>query len=134
MAQYEHLPIYKKAFELAAYFENIVRHFSRYHKYQIGAELRQQTRAILRHIIRANNAAEKAPHLEKLCELLEDLKISVRLAKEAKAFANFNSFAHSINQVVDLCRQNEGWLKSTLQKSGRPESSLHAGAGEERAN
>jgi hypothetical protein len=103
MAQYEHLPIYKKAFDLAVYFDNVVRNFSRYHKYQIGAELRQQSREVLRQIIRANNAVEKAPHLEKLRELLEDLKITVRLAKEAKAFANFNSFEYSINQVVDSC-------------------------------
>jgi len=30
MAQYEHLPIYLKAMEVAVYFENTVRHFSRY--------------------------------------------------------------------------------------------------------
>ncbi len=129
MAQYEHLPIYKKAFDLTVYFDNLVRNFSRYHKYQIGAELRQQSREVLRQIIRANNATARAPYLEKLRELLEDLKISLRIAKEVKAFANFDSFQYSVNQVVDLCRQNEGWLKSTLQKSGRPESSLHAGAG-----
>ncbi|MDZ7359776.1 MAG: four helix bundle protein [candidate division KSB1 bacterium] len=121
MAQYEHLPIYKKACDLALYFEKIVRHFSRYHKYQIGAELRLQSREVLRQIIRANNATEKAPHLEKLRELLEALKITVRVAKDLKVFANFNSFQYCVNEVVDLCRQNEGWLKSA-KASGRPES------------
>jgi len=33
MARYEHLPIYKKAMDLAVYLEKIVRGFSRYHKY-----------------------------------------------------------------------------------------------------
>ena len=33
MARYEHLPIYKKAFDLFLYFEKIVRKFSRYDKY-----------------------------------------------------------------------------------------------------
>ena len=41
MAQYEHLPIFKKAYDLTLYFEKIVRNFSRYHKYSVGAELRQ---------------------------------------------------------------------------------------------
>ena len=104
MAQYEHLPIYKKAYDLTIYFEKIVQNFSRYHKYQVGAELRQQSRAVLRQIVRANNAADRAPHLEKLRELLEDLKITVRVAKDLKAFANFDSFQYSVNQVVDLCR------------------------------
>ncbi len=41
MAQYEHLPIYKKAYDFALYYEKIVRGFSRYHKYTLGTELRQ---------------------------------------------------------------------------------------------
>ncbi len=36
MAYYENLPIYKKSLELAVYIENVVRNFSRYHKYTIG--------------------------------------------------------------------------------------------------
>ena len=38
MAQYEHLPIYKKAFDMTVYIENIVKGFSRYHKYTLGVE------------------------------------------------------------------------------------------------
>jgi hypothetical protein len=87
MAQYEHLPIYKKAFDLTVYFEKMVRNFSRYHKYGLGTELRQLSREVLRQIVRANNASEKTPQLEKLRELLEDLKITLRIAKEEKAFA-----------------------------------------------
>jgi len=34
MARYEHLPIYKKAMDLAIHLEKIVRNFSRYHKYK----------------------------------------------------------------------------------------------------
>jgi len=36
MAQYEHLPIYKAAFDLQIYFETIVRHFSRYAQIHIS--------------------------------------------------------------------------------------------------
>jgi len=59
MAQYEHLPIYKKAFELVVYFENIVRNFSRYHKYTLGSDLRRQSREVVRLIVRANNRADR---------------------------------------------------------------------------
>lgn len=40
MARYEHLPIYKIAMDLAMYLEQVVRNFSRYHKYTVGSEPR----------------------------------------------------------------------------------------------
>ncbi|NUM64653.1 four helix bundle protein, partial [candidate division KSB1 bacterium] len=114
MAQYEHLPIYKKAYDLTLYFEKIVRGFSRYDKYTLGAELRQLSREVMRLIRRANDAENKAAILLENRERLEDLKMTVRLCKDMRAFQNFNSFQYSINEVVDLCKQNEGWLKSAL--------------------
>lgn len=133
MAQYEHLPIYKKAYDLTLYFEKIVRNFSRYHKYSVGTELRQLSREVLRLIRQANNARDKTPLLLQLRERLEDVKIVIRLCKDLKAFNNFNSFQYSINEVVGLCRQNEGWLKAARQ-SGRPESSSHKSGKQERAH
>ena len=44
MAQYEHLPIYKQALDLAVYLEKAVSGFSRYHKYSVGAYLRRIVR------------------------------------------------------------------------------------------
>jgi hypothetical protein len=134
MAQYEHLPIYKKAYDFTVYIEKIVHNFSRYHKYTVGTELRELSREVLRLIRRANDAENKAPLLLQNRERLEDLKITIRLCKDLKAFANFNSFEYSINEVVGLCRQNEGWLKKALQKGGRPESASHTGVGPERAD
>ena len=114
MAQYEHLPIFKKAYDLTLYFEKVVRNFSRYHKYTVGAELRDLSREVLRLIRQANNAQNKAPLLLQNRERLEDLKILVRLCKDLRAFNNFNSFQYSINEVVGLSKQNEGWLKAAL--------------------
>jgi hypothetical protein len=36
MARYEHLAIYKKAFDFNLYVEQIVHNFSRYYKYTLG--------------------------------------------------------------------------------------------------
>ena len=44
MAQTEHLPIYKKTYDLCLYFEPVVRNFSRYHKYSLGQDLRDGAR------------------------------------------------------------------------------------------
>lgn len=133
MAQFEHLPIYKKAYDLTIYFENIVRNFSRYHKYTVGTELRQLSREALQLIRRANNSANKAPILEQLRERLEDLKLTIRLCKDLKSFPNFNSYQHSVNEVVNLCKQNEGWLKS-VRTGGQPESPFRSPKQGERAD
>ena len=112
MARYEHLPIYKKAFDLNLYFEKTVKHFSRYHKYTLGTELRDTARRVVRLIVQANNQEEKLQALLKLRELLEGLKLTIRLCKEVRAFNSFKSFQVAINQVIDISKQNEGWLKS----------------------
>lgn len=59
MAQYEHLPIYKKAMDLTVYIENIVRNFSKYHKYTLGTDLRNLSRTVVRLIIRANSEIDR---------------------------------------------------------------------------
>jgi hypothetical protein len=112
MAKYEHLPIYKKAFDTVVYFEQIVRHFSRYHKYTLGTDLRNTSREIVKLIVKANNARNKKPYLLAIRENLEDLKLLIRVSKEVRAFNNFNSFQHAIQLTVETSKQNEGWLKS----------------------
>jgi len=86
MARYEHLPIYKKAFDLNLYIENAVRHFSRYHKYTLGTELRDYARNVAKLIVRANNSHDKIEILSELRELLEQMKLTIRLCKEVRAF------------------------------------------------
>jgi hypothetical protein len=59
MARYEHLPIYKAALDITLHFEGLVAGFSRYHKYTLGTELRESSRAVLQQVLRANNAATR---------------------------------------------------------------------------
>ncbi len=66
MAQYEHLPIYRNAFDLSVYLENTVRNFSRYHKYTLGSDLRDISRQIVRLIIMVNSDRDKIATLEKV--------------------------------------------------------------------
>ena len=112
MARYEHLKIYKSAFDMVLYFENIVRGFSRYNKYTLGSELRNLSRNVLMLIIRANNRLDKNEVLMEIREKLEELQVNLRICREVKAFNNFNSFEVAIKNVVELSRQNEGWLRS----------------------
>jgi len=111
MARYEHLPIYKQAMDLTVYVEKIVRNFSRYHKYTLGSELRGKSREVVELIIRANSATERLSLLLELRQRLEGLKVLIRICKEVRAFHSLNSFVYSSSLVVELSRQNEGWIK-----------------------
>ena len=113
MARYEHLPIYKKAMELGIYLQDRVRNFSRYNKYSIGSDLRDLSRDIIRLVIRANSVEEKADVILELVITCEMLKTTIFFAKEARAFENFKAFQHAAGLATSLCKQSEGWLKSS---------------------
>lgn len=78
MALHESLPIYKKALDMAVYFEKIVRNFSRYHKYTVGSELRN---------------------------LSKEIVILIKIVKEIKAFRSFRSFEYSIKGGLTCLRR-----------------------------
>ena len=96
MAQTEHLPIYKAAYDFCLWCEQVVQGFSRYHKYALGADLRDGARGALKLVVRANARRDKTPVLLQLREELEELKVLLRLGQDVKAFANFKSFEHAI--------------------------------------
>ena len=99
------------------YFEKVVAGFSRYHQYTLGSELRNQSRGVVAAVVKANAARDKSAQLLMLRERLDELLITVRIAKEARAFKSFESFQYAIEQVISVCRQNEGWLRATREKA-----------------
>jgi hypothetical protein len=117
MARYEHLPIYKTAMDLAVYLEQVVRNFSRYHKYTLGSDLRQQSRELVTVIIRANSRREKLPVLYELRERLDALLVLLRIGQEVRAFQNVTAYGRAAELVVALSRQNEGWIKSQCRSA-----------------
>lgn len=120
MARYEHLPIFRAAFDLALHLEKIVQNFGRYHKYTLGTELRDRSRAVLERVIAANTAdAGRQEQLLKLRAELEQLKVLVRLCHQAGGFASTRSYLYVSEQVVGIAKQNEGWLRSTVNGGGR---------------
>lgn len=115
---------------MAVHFEKVAAGFSRYHKYTLGTELRNQSREVVTIIARANSAQNKAAKLLELREKLDELLISIRLAKEVQAFKSFKAYQFTVEQVASVCRQNEGWLRSVTGEQGKekqrgPESSRH---------
>ncbi len=91
MARYDHLPIDKKAFDMAVHFENGVAGFSRYHKYTLGTQLRDRSRAVVLSIIQANAAWDNTQSLLRRRWELEELLLIIRQCKEVQAFKSFKA-------------------------------------------
>ncbi len=104
MARYEHLPIYKTAMDLTVYLEQVVRNFSRYHKYTLGSDLRQQSRELVTLILRANSRREKLPVLYELRERLEALLVLLRIGQEVRAFQSVASYGRAAELAVKFLR------------------------------
>jgi 23S rRNA-intervening sequence protein len=122
MAKYEHLPIYKRAMELTVHIENTVKSFSRYHKYTLGADLRNAARELAVLVMRANSRRDKIMLLTELRDKSEEMKALLIIGKETKAFASFKQFQAAAELAVEISRQSEGWLRS---QSGKRTESPH---------
>jgi len=119
MARYEHLPIFRHAYDLTLELDRRVHRFSRYHKYSIGSDLRDTSRELLRLIIWANNTAERRTVLEDIRRQAEYLKVMLRLAYETGAFPGGNkAYLFLAERAVEIAKQNEGWIKSGLSTAG----------------
>lgn len=120
MSLYEELPVYKAAQDMAVYFERVVRHFERYHKYTLGVEIRTLAHRILILVAKANTRQAREESLIEALEKLEELKITLRLCKEVKAFNSFKSFEVATKSIIEVSKQCEGWLRSQNPSSGKP--------------
>ncbi len=118
---YENLPIYKLATELAVRMDKVVREFSRFHKYALGARLRNSALDLVLLVARANRREERVAALDLLCRQVEELKVMLNLGKELQAFQSFREFAQLMEQVVNIARQAEGWRRKCLPAAVRPE-------------
>jgi len=114
----EALPIYRSALALAVYMEQIVRGFEKYHKYTMGVEFRQKSKALLFAISRANMSEERMVALTELRDHCEEMKMLLQLGKELRVFRSFKQFEHSSLLAVTVCKQAQAWLGSTKKMRG----------------
>ncbi len=119
MRHLNHLPIWRDATRLLLAIEQAVRVFPRYHKYTLGTELRRQPMQVCRLIMRAaDQRAEQTQWLQQLVTAVDDLKLSVQLAKELEAFRSFTEFQVIAELAVAV--ENSAGLCLTAQQS-RPD-------------
>jgi len=107
MARYEHLTIFRNAIDLTVYIEQVVRNFSRYHKYTIGTRLREKSWDIVELIIKVNNNFFIYTVFRYPIDRLENLLAVVN--SYLAHFAYANSF-----RLVQRILTGEGWIYEYL--------------------
>lgn len=112
MARYDHLPIFKKSYDLCLEIERQIKDFSRDYKYTIGTEIRELAYEIPALIMIANNQHNKKKYLEELWIKLEKLKLFIRLAFDLKCLKSLKHYEILSGILTEISKQNEGWLKS----------------------
>ena len=123
MARYEHLPIYRAAFELTVYIESLVSRMSKRFKYALGQRLQKSALEIVVLIVKVQNVPlnEKRPLLSQLGVEIEVLNL-LHLSKEMNALPTLKSYEHSARLTVSVAKQAAGWLKSCKNSQKWPES------------
>lgn len=112
-------PIARLSHRILADVENAVRRFARFHKYSTGADLRVGAMQVARCVHKAwRDSDQRLSRVLELCSAVDDLKISLQLTKEVKAFGSFAEFEALAKLVNELGAQSGGWLKS-LQSKGQ---------------
>jgi hypothetical protein len=117
-------PIAKVSERLHLDIELAVRRFPRYHRYQVGADLRRQVADVRRLVDRAWRDHAKQLHwTQQLVWAIDELRLTMQMGSQLHAFASFAQFEALIRQLEDLGRQVGGWLKrqqSHLQGQNPP--------------
>jgi hypothetical protein len=116
-------PIARLSHRILTDVENAVRRFPRFHKYNIGADLRAHAMQVARCIHKAwRDPEHRLARVLELCSAVDDLKISMQLGKAVKAFGSFAEFEALAKLVNELGARSGGWLKSLQSKSQNAEA------------
>jgi hypothetical protein len=108
-------PIIKAAERLLVDIEQAVRVFPRYHRYQVGADVRRQAAEVLRLALRAwRDRPHQRRWVERLVWAVDDLKQSLQIAKLLQAYRSFRQFEHLARSAEQLGAQAGGWRRQLI--------------------
>ena len=111
MAQYEHLPVFKKSYDLLLTIYQSVGMFGKEFKYTIGEKLKNEALELIVCIYKANSRVEKTGMIGQAMEHLELVRLYIRISKDLKQITLkkmifLNEFIESIS------KQLTGWEKA----------------------
>lgn len=112
MARYEHLAIYRTAYDLLSLIEKYVQNMPRPTKPVLGMRMHTLCEKISKQVTRANSAADpdKIPFLRRLLERQAELELLLRLCKD-KQYISIPQYARAIELTASVGKQANGWIR-----------------------
>lgn len=111
MALSNHLPIYKKTYDLGLLVKQLVSNFRRSYRSH-GVKLDDECLELSLLIYRANVAANKRQHLNQLLERLEVVNILLRQSQDLRLISKAQ-YAQAIQLTGDIGKQATGWRNAS---------------------
>ena len=108
MARYQHLPRFQVTYDLIIEIHKRVDNFPRVHRYSIGEKIKNIGFDLLDLIIKANSVEDKTIYLQQAEDVLEKLKIYIRLCFDLKILGS-KGFEFLIREMDEIGRQLNKW-------------------------
>ena len=113
-------PIIKAAERLLVEIEQAVRRFPRYHRYQVGTDLRRKAMEVFTSANRAwRDRAEQARLVGALVWVIDELKHFLQVSKLLHAFSSFRQFEMLMRQAEELGAQAGGWKRRLVSPTAQ---------------
>jgi four helix bundle protein len=115
MSKADDILIFKKSYELAQQILKATRLFPKSQRFLMASRLEDTVIRLLEYIIQANEARQKIPQLDKASQLLERLRILIRLSKDS-SYIDFKKYENLSKATDEVGRMLGGWIKYSLGK------------------
>jgi hypothetical protein len=119
MTTYDKLPVYKTCYDLLLKTYEVVKHFAREHKYDVGTTIKNQAFSLIITIYKANCRLDRAEILAEAREIVEGIKISFRLCKDLHLFST-EKYAELSLLSENISKQLLAWERFTRTPSPKP--------------
>lgn len=144
-------PIYRDCRRLLVLTDDLVRRFSRYHKYTVGTDLSQSAMGIMRTVNQAvHDKPRQTQHVQALVWRVDDFKLTLQLSMDVGVFAHgqaastgharsgkgalgFQHFEQAATLAAAVGKQCGGWGQALARRQraeqAAPTGMASAGAG-----
>ncbi|MDD2934871.1 MAG: diversity-generating retroelement protein Avd [Candidatus Pacebacteria bacterium] len=118
MARYQHLPIFQSTYDLTLEIHKRANNFPRMHRHSIGEKIKNTSIDLLDLIVTANSAKNKTMYLENAQNILEKLKIYIRICFDLKILGQ-KGFEFLTRKIDEIGRQLNKWKEWSTSSSLR---------------